>query len=83
MPQITPRTRPASYRAENWQPLVESGQLELKPDSYEAVEGLFVEQVRGHSETMQTVRLSRGGKDTLWFLRYDTRRGITWLPLGS
>ena len=27
-----------SYRAENWQPLIESGQLELKPDNYEAVE---------------------------------------------
>ncbi len=59
----------ASYRAENWQPLIDSGQLELKPDSYEAVDGLFVEQVRGHSETMQTVRLERGGETLFGF--YD------------
>src|SRR6187551_2223514 len=26
----------ASYKPENWQPLVDSGQIELKPDSYEA-----------------------------------------------
>jgi glyoxylase-like metal-dependent hydrolase (beta-lactamase superfamily II) len=58
-----------SYRSENWQPLVESGQLELKPASYEAIEGLFVEEVRGHSETMQTIRLVRGGKTLFGF--YD------------
>ena len=52
----------ASYFKENWQPLVESGQLELKPDNYKVVEGLTLETVRGHSETMQTVRLNRGGQ---------------------
>lgn len=52
----------ASYLAENWRPLQESGQLELKPDNYEVVEGLTLQNVRGHSETMQTVRLARGGK---------------------
>lgn len=51
----------ASYLPSNWRPLQETGQLELKPDSYEVVEGLRLEQVRGHSETMQTVRLTRGG----------------------
>jgi len=59
----------ASYKPENWQPLVDSGQIELKPNSYEAVDGLFVEQVRGHSETMQTVRLTRGDKTLFGF--YD------------
>ena len=59
----------ASYRAENWEPLIESGQLELKPSSYEAVNGLFIEQVRGHSETMQTIRLESGGKALFGF--YD------------
>jgi glyoxylase-like metal-dependent hydrolase (beta-lactamase superfamily II) len=59
----------ASYRSENWQPLVDSGQLDLKPASYEAVDGLFVEQVRGHSETMQTIRLVREGKTLFGF--YD------------
>ncbi|MEP6903076.1 MAG: MBL fold metallo-hydrolase [Actinomycetota bacterium] len=51
----------ASYLAENWRPLQESGQLELKPDNYEVVEGLSLQTIRGHSETMQTVCLKRGG----------------------
>ena len=32
------------------------------PDTYEPVDGLVVEQVRGHSETMQTIKLTRGGE---------------------
>lgn len=52
----------ASYLYENWRPLQESGQLELKPDNYEVVEGLTMQTIRGHSETMQTVKLERGGK---------------------
>ncbi len=51
----------ASYLPENWRPLVESGQLELKTDDYEVVEGLTLQTVRGHSATMQTVYLRRGG----------------------
>jgi glyoxylase-like metal-dependent hydrolase (beta-lactamase superfamily II) len=51
----------ASYLRENWACLIESGQLELKPDNYEVVEGLTMETVRGHSETMQCVRLNRDG----------------------
>ena len=57
----------ASYLPENWRPLVDSGQLELMPDSYEPVEGLKIEQVRGHSETMQTWRLDRGGQTVYGF----------------
>ena len=57
----------ASYLAENWRPVVESGQLELMPDEYEVVEGLRMEQVRGHSATMQTVRLERGGETLFGF----------------
>ncbi|MCU0238127.1 MAG: MBL fold metallo-hydrolase [Pyrinomonadaceae bacterium] len=52
----------ASYLKENWACLIESGQLELKNDVYEVVEGLTMETVRGHSETMQCVRLNRGGQ---------------------
>jgi glyoxylase-like metal-dependent hydrolase (beta-lactamase superfamily II) len=59
----TPHERErASYLEENWKPLLETGQLELKPDNYEVVEGLTLQNVRGHSETMQTVRLARGGE---------------------
>jgi glyoxylase-like metal-dependent hydrolase (beta-lactamase superfamily II) len=57
----------ASYLAENWQPVLESGQMELKPDVYEAVEGLRIENVRGHSETMQTWKLTRGGTTVYGF----------------
>ncbi len=51
----------ASYLPDNWVPMQKTGQLELMPDIYEPVDGLRIEQVRGHSETMQTVRLDRGG----------------------
>ena len=57
----------ASYLPENWKPLIESGQLELKPDTYEAVEGLTLQLVRGHSETMQTWQLTRGGETIYGF----------------
>ncbi|MGI8545062.1 MAG: MBL fold metallo-hydrolase [Aridibacter sp.] len=57
----------ASYLNENWRPLQESGQLELKPDNYEVVEGLTMQTIRGHSETMQTVKLERGGKTLYGF----------------
>ncbi len=55
----SPRDR-ASYLAENWQPLLKSKQLELKPDNYEVVEGLTMQQTRGHSAAMQTFCLRRG-----------------------
>ncbi len=51
----------ASYLAENWRPLRESGQMELKPDEYEVVPGLTLQTIRGHSATMQTVCLKREG----------------------
>ncbi len=57
----------ASYLSENWQPLIDSKQLELVPDVYQPLEGLVVEQVRGHTETMQTVKLSRGGETLFGF----------------
>ena len=57
----------ASYLAENWRPVLESGQLELKPDEYEIVEGLTLQKIRGHSETMQTVALRRGGETLYGF----------------
>jgi glyoxylase-like metal-dependent hydrolase (beta-lactamase superfamily II) len=57
----------ASYLAENWRPLAESGQLELKPDDYEVLPGLRLETVTGHSRTMQCVRLERGGQTLYGF----------------
>ena len=69
----------ASYLSENWHPLIDSKQLELMSDTYEVVEGLTVEQVRGHSETMQTVKLTRGGETLYGF--YDMIPTRHHLPL--
>ena len=57
----------ASYLAENWRPLAESGQLEPQPDDYEVVPGLRMETVPGHSRTMQCLRLERGGRTLYGF----------------
>jgi glyoxylase-like metal-dependent hydrolase (beta-lactamase superfamily II) len=57
----------ASYLHENWRPLRESGQLELKESAYEVVPGLQMETVTGHSRTMQCVRLVRSGRTLFGF----------------
>lgn len=57
----------ASYLPENWRPLLNSGQLELMPESYEPVPGLTVQQIRGHSETMQTWQVTRAGRTLYGF----------------
>ncbi|MDQ1590618.1 MAG: hypothetical protein QOG71_1245 [Pyrinomonadaceae bacterium] len=57
----------ASYLPENWRPLAESGQLELKDADYEVVPGLRMETVAGHSRTMQCARLERGGQTLFGF----------------
>ena len=57
----------ASYMPDNWRPLRETGQLELMPEEYEVVDGLTLNQVRGHSETMQTWKLTRGGETVYGF----------------
>jgi glyoxylase-like metal-dependent hydrolase (beta-lactamase superfamily II) len=57
----------ASYLPENWRPLAETGQLELKPADYEVLPGLRLETVPGHSRTMQCVRLDRGGRTLFGF----------------
>ncbi|MBK8466552.1 MAG: MBL fold metallo-hydrolase [Chloracidobacterium sp.] len=70
----------ASYLSENWQPLIDSKQLELMPDKYEPVEGLTVEQVRGHSETMQTAKLTRGSETLFGFFDMIPTRHHLPLP---
>ena len=57
----------ASYLPENWRALQTSGQLELKPDEYEVVEGLQMKQIRGHNETMQVFQLRRGDQTLFGF----------------
>jgi len=70
----------ASYLPENWQPLLETGQLELKPDNYEVVEGLSLQNIRGHSETMQTICLQRDGETLYGFADLIPTRAHLPLP---
>jgi glyoxylase-like metal-dependent hydrolase (beta-lactamase superfamily II) len=57
----------ASYFPDNWQPLKESGQLELKEANYEVVPGLRMENYPGHNRSMQCWRLDRGGRTLFGF----------------
>ncbi len=70
----------ASYLPENWQPLRESGQLELKDESYEVVPGLAMQTIAGHSRTMQSARLDRGGKTLFAFADLVPTRAHVRLP---
>ncbi len=70
----------ASYLPENWRPLRESGQLELKPAAYEVLPGLSLETVAGHSRTMQCLRLERGGQTLYGFADLVPTRAHVALP---
>ena len=57
----------ASYLVDNWRPLKESGQIELKDADYEVVPGLSMETHAGHNRSMQCWRLDRGGQTLFGF----------------
>src|SRR2546422_5742824 len=57
----------ASYLPDNWRPLRESGQLELKEASYEVVRGLHMETHTGHNRSMQCPRLQVRGQTLFGF----------------
>ena len=57
----------ASYFPENWQPLLESGQLETKESEYEVVPGLRMETYAGHNRSMQCWRLQSRGQTMFGF----------------
>lgn len=57
----------ASYLPENWRPLKQTGQLELKDANYEVVPGLRMETYPGHNRTMQCWRLEQGGQTVFGF----------------
>jgi glyoxylase-like metal-dependent hydrolase (beta-lactamase superfamily II) len=57
----------ASYLPENWQPVMASGQLELKEADYEVVPGLRMETHAGHNRTMQCWRLQQSGRTIFGF----------------
>jgi glyoxylase-like metal-dependent hydrolase (beta-lactamase superfamily II) len=51
-----------SYISENYDPLVESGQMKLLRGDQEIVPGVSVKVFPGHTETMQAIILQSGGK---------------------
>ena len=57
----------ASYFPDNWRPLKDSGQLELKPAQYEVVPGLTMETQPGHNRSMQCWRLQQIGQTMFGF----------------
>lgn len=57
----------ASYLNDNWKPLQQTGQLEVKDDVYEVVPGLQMELQPGHNRTMQCWSLRQGGKTMFGF----------------
>ena len=57
----------ASYFAENWRPVHESRQLELKDSEYEVVPGLKMETHAGHNRSMQCARLEQAGETLFGF----------------
>jgi glyoxylase-like metal-dependent hydrolase (beta-lactamase superfamily II) len=69
----------ASYLPDNWRPLVETGQLELKEADYEIAPGLKMETITGHSRTMQCARLEQGGRTLFGFADLvPTRAHCRW-----
>ncbi len=70
----------ASYLPENWQPVIESGQLELKDADYEVVPGLRMETYPGHNRSMQCWRLERGGQTLFGFADLVPMRAHVPLP---
>ena len=57
----------ASYFADNWQPVRQSGQLELKDSEYEVTAGLRMETQAGHNRSMQCPRLESRGQTLFGF----------------
>jgi len=57
----------ASYLPDNWRPLKDSGQLELKESEYEVVPGLRMETHAGHNRSMQCARLEQGSQTLFGF----------------
>ncbi len=70
----------ASYLPENWRPVKESGQLELKEAEYEVVPGLRMETITGHNRSMQCLRLERGGQTLFSFADLVPMRAHVPLP---
>lgn len=72
----------ASYIADNWLAVQQSGQLELIPDVYEVIPGLTLQTNAGHNESMQTWRLDSAGQTLYGFADLVPTRhhvGLPWI----
>lgn len=70
----------ASYLADCWRSLEESGQLELKDAMYTVAPGITMETVPGHSRTMQTARVETSGRTLYGFADLVPTRAHLPLP---
>ncbi|MBA3515762.1 MAG: MBL fold metallo-hydrolase [Pyrinomonadaceae bacterium] len=70
----------ASYLPENWVPIKENGQLELRKADYEVVPGLHMETHAGHNRTMQCWRLQQDGRTIFGFADLVPMRAHISLP---
>jgi len=70
----------ASYFPENWRPVKESGQLELKDECYEVVPGLTMETYPGHNRSMQCPRLESAGQTLFGFADLIPTRAHVSIP---
>ena len=70
----------ASYLSENWKPLLDSGQLEAREQSYEVAPGLTMETWPGHNRSMQCWRLKSGPETVFGFADLVPMRAHVKLP---
>ncbi len=70
----------ASYLMDNWVPLRDSGQLEVKEGDYEVVLGLRMQTEPGHNRSMQCWRLDRGDQTVFGFADLIPMRAHLRLP---
>jgi glyoxylase-like metal-dependent hydrolase (beta-lactamase superfamily II) len=71
-----------SYMTDNYDPLVESGQMELINGSREIIPGVSVEIFPGHTENMQAVLLKSAGKTACYISDLIPTRAhidLTWV----
>jgi glyoxylase-like metal-dependent hydrolase (beta-lactamase superfamily II) len=70
----------ASYLADNWRPLADRGQLELKDAHYEVVPGFSMETHAGHNRSMQCWRLQQQERTLFGFADLVPMRAHVQFP---
>jgi glyoxylase-like metal-dependent hydrolase (beta-lactamase superfamily II) len=71
-----------SYIGENYDPLIESGQMQLLRGDQEIVPGIFVRVFPGHTQNMQAVVVESGGKTACYIsdlIPTTAHLDLTWI----